>query len=45
MMGLSLSECASNYLPALQQLARTTTDAELLRNLAQFREQWKKGER
>jgi superfamily II DNA or RNA helicase len=45
LMGLSLSECASNYLPALQQLARTTTDAELLRNLAQFREQWKRGER
>jgi len=44
-MGKSLAELARENLPALQRLARTTQDGELLNNLAQYREQWKKGER
>jgi hypothetical protein len=44
-MGKSLAELARENMPALQQLARTTQDGELLSNLAQYREQWKKGER
>ncbi len=44
-MGKSLAELARENLPALQRLARTTQDGELLSNLAQYREQWRKGER
>ena len=44
-MGKSLADLARENMPALQRLARTTTDGELLNNLAQYREQWRKGER
>jgi superfamily II DNA or RNA helicase len=44
-MGKSLAELARENMPALQRLARTTQDGELLSNLAQYREQWRKGER
>lgn len=44
-MGKSLGELARTDLPALKRLAATATDNELLKNLDQYREQWKRGER
>jgi superfamily II DNA or RNA helicase len=44
-MGKSLGELARTDLPALKRLAATTTDAELVKNLDQYREQWRRGER